>query len=284
MSKKISIAVITIVLVGAGLYLFVSQYLNDPADTTTHTIAPIPTATATVLPNAIGPIVESRPQEIVAEAYEPTPTPMPSETPPPLNQSDEHLTTKLGSLNNGAELVSLLSKEESIRKIVRAIYGLSEGRVVREYRPISSPKGIFEAYKIGQQTEETEQELYRISRENDTRYSPYISLFSSLNTPALMTLYGFYLPTFEAAYQELGIGHGDFHSTLVKAVDVLLDAPVSQEAILLIQPSVMYKFSNPTLEKLPSAHKLMLRMGQENREALKLELRELRARLVEFKS
>ncbi|MFL0800487.1 MAG: DUF3014 domain-containing protein [Agarilytica sp.] len=283
MSKKISIAVFAMIVSAAGLYLLFGQRLNNQSETK-QAIAPIPTATATASPEILEPIEETPAPKITSQAYEPSPTPTPSETPPPLNQSDEHLSTKLKTFNNGSELVNLLSKEETIRKIVRAIYGLSEGRVVREYRPITSPKGIFSAYKIGQQTTETEQELYRISRENDARYSPYISLFSSLNTPALITLYDFYLPTFEAAYQELGIGHGDFHSSLIKAVDVLLDAPISQDALLLIQPSVMYKFSNPSLEKLPSAHKLMLRMGAENREALKLELREFRARLVAFKS
>ncbi|MFL0805408.1 MAG: DUF3014 domain-containing protein [Agarilytica sp.] len=283
MSKKVIIAVMAAVLISAGLYLLISQHLNRLSDTEQATL-PIPSPTATAPPKKVELIEETPAPKIANETYAPTPSPVPSETPPPLNNSDEHLSSKLSALTNGPELVNLLSKEESIRKIVRAVYGLSEGRIVREYRPITSPKGLFEAYKIGQQTENTEQELFRISRANDARYSPYIALFSSLNTPALITLYGFYLPTFEAAYQELGIGHGDFHSTLLKAVDVLLDAPITQDAILLIQPSVMYKFADKKLEKLPSAHKLMLRMGQENREALKLELREFKARLIEFKS
>ncbi len=282
MSKKVSIALFAILLIGIGLYLLINQHLNS-LQYTGQTIAPIPTATATALPQNIEPILATPTPEVANKSHAPAPTPIPSETPPPLNQSDEHLAFKLSTLNNGSELVALLSAEESIRKIVRAIYGLSEGRIVREYRPVTSPKGVFNAYKIGQQTKGTEQELYRISRENDARYSPYISLFASLNTPALITLYGFYLPTLEAAYQELGIGHGDFHNTLIKAIDVLLDAPITQDAILLIQPSVMYKFSDPTLEKLPSAHKLMLRMGQENREALKLELKAFKTRLLVFK-
>ncbi len=283
MSKKISIALVTVLCIGTGLYLLINQHLNN-LQYAGDTVAPIPTATATALPPKAEPFLATPTPKAATKTNAPTPTPTPSETPPPLNQSDEHLASKLRTLNNGSELVSLLSAEESVRKIVRAIYGLSEGRIVREYRPITSPKGVFNAYKIGQQTKDTEQELYRVSRENDARYSSYISLFASINTPALIALYELYLPTFEVAYQELGVGHGDFHNTLIKAIDVLLDAPVTQDAILLIQPSVMYKYSDPALEKLPSAHKLMLRMGQENREALKLELKALKTRLRMFKS
>ena len=165
-----------------------------------------------------------------------------------------------------------------VRKLVRAIYGLSEGRIVREYRPIKSPPGTTVANKIGQQNEE-QQELYRISRNNSARYTPYVSLFSLLNNEATLALYEFYRPLFEQAYEELGTGEGDFHSTLIKGIDVLLNAPEVDSAMLLVQPSVFYQFQDPTLEALPSAHKLMLRMGVENREALKLELKKLRDRL-----
>ncbi len=275
MNRKVSLIVIGVIALTVILFIVT----NAPGPETTQIEpSPLPTATPAVTATPSPPPVMT-PEPNINTETEPTPTPAP--TPPPLNISDQHFTDDVGQLTSGGELTSLLTNSEIIRKIVRAVYGLSEGRTVREHRPFKSPLGQFKAQKVGQQTED-EQELYRIQRENYSRYASYISLLSSLNTPASVTLYHFYYPTFEAAYQELGIGRENFNIVLIRAIDVLLETPEFQEAILLVQPTVMYKFSDPALEKLPPAHKLMLRMGEENREALKLELKILRQRLAKL--
>lgn len=278
---KKAIPVFTIViLVGATCALGYFLWTQNAADseptieafdiaTPERVIAP---ETPTPTPS---PVISAAPQ--VSPTAEAAPAPAP--TAPRLDGSDAHIIENLSALNYGAEVASMLTPEEVARKFVRAVYGLSEGRVVREYRPVVSPKGQFLAKKVGHQTADSQQEVYRIERENDARYASYISMLSLINNEAFIKLYHFYLPTFEEAYQELGVGSGDFHSTLIRAIDVLLDAPVVNEAILLTQPSVMYKFSDPELERLPAAHKLMLRMGTENSEALKLELKKLKAGL-----
>ncbi len=225
----------------------------------TPTASPAPEATADARPT---PIAQPRPVAV------------------PLDGSDEAIVASVAALAHGRELINLLTEEEIARKIVRAIYGLSEGRIVRQYRPIASPPGQFNANKIGRQTAKSQQELYRISRANYSRYSSYIALFSLINDDTLIDLYALYRPTLEEAYRELGIGEGDFHSTLIKAVDMLLQAPTFDRAILLVRPSVKFQFHDPELEKLPSAHKLMLRMGTENSEALKLELTSFKNRLA----
>ncbi len=223
------------------------------------------------------PELEQTPSE-QRESFIETPTPQPS--PPPLDDSDSYILNSLNDIPSGVELIGMLTQEEIARKIVRAIYGLSEGRIVRQYRPIDSPKKSLVVTKIGQQTPDTKEEIYRLSRENSSRYTHYISIFSKINTDLGLKLYQFYLPTLEEAYLELGTNQGSFHSTFIKAIDVLLDSPSFDKAILLTRPTVMYKFKDSELEKLPSAHKLMLRMGQENSEALKLELRKLRKKLT----
>jgi len=217
-----------------------------------------------------------------AELTDTAPKMLPTPTPVPLDGSDTAIIASLQELAQGEELIKLVTDEEIARKIVRAVYGLSEGRVVREYRPLRSPSGKFLANKIGRQTMENQQELYRISRDNYSRYASYVALFSVLNNDALMNFYAFYRPALEEAYGELGIGKGSFHSSLIKAIDVLLQAPDVDRAILLVRPSVKFKFNDPELENLPSAHKLMLRMGRENSEALKLELLAFRKHLLQL--
>lgn len=277
MNKKNSIIVLSILLIGvAALVLLRETFTKEaplkpvPISTPTPTLEPQPTSTPLVTLEATQP----------SQALE---TPEPRPTAPPLNESDAHIQSRLGNTPTGTELLSFLTDEEIVRKVVRAVYGLSEGRIVKEYRPISSPEKRFSTVKIGQQTEDSQQELYRISKDNHTRYEKHIALLAAINNPLMITFYQFYRPTLEAAYQELGIRQGDFHGSLIKAIDLLLSTPEPLGDLLLVRPTVMYKYSDPALEKLPSAHKLMIRMGQKNRDALKLELRVLKERLEQLK-
>lgn len=224
------------------------------------------------------PLSETQPSDASAPT-EATPQP----TPLALDGSDAYLKKNLAEIENGNDLLALLTEEEILRKVVRAVYGLSEGRVVREFRPVKSPSGSFLVQKTGELAADTEQVTYTIANENYARYTPYISLFSAMNNAALIQLYRFYLPTMETAYNELGVKNGNFHQTLLKAIDVLLATPTTEDALLLVQPSVMYKFQDDKFEKMPAAHKLMLRMGRENSEALKLELIAFKNRLLEIK-
>ncbi len=274
MNKKNSIIVLSILLIGVAALVLLRGVLvkEEP-------VKPAPFSTSTPEPHATqtpGPTIGPE------QAIQPTITPKPQPTAPPLNDSDAHIQSRLGSTPKGTELLSFLTDEEIVRKIVRAVYGLSEGRIVKEYRPITSPEKRFSTIKIGQQTEDSQQELYRISQDNYARYEKYIALLAAVNSPYMITLYQFYLPTFETAYQELGVPLGDFHHSLIKAVNLLISTPDSLDDLLLVRPSVMYKYSDPSLEKLPSAHKLMLRMGQKNRVALKLELHVLKERLEQL--
>lgn len=283
MNKKLPIIVAVFAVITAGLF-FLWTKLPAPG-TKTKPVAPIavtPTIEATTLATptptaAVSPTLTSNIKETPATTL---PVASPAPTPPPLNQSDAPLKDAITQLNNGAELVSLLVDEEIIRKIVRAVYGLSEGRIVQQFRPILSPKGVFQAKPIGiKSTTEDGQALYRMTRENEKRYSSFIAALSMVNNAAFEEIYLFYLPTLNNAYAELGVSEGDFHTTLIKAIDVILDAPPVDSALILVQPTVAYKYQNPELEKLSAAHKLLLRMGTENSEALKLELREIKQKL-----
>lgn len=272
MNKKVSLIIIGLITLTAILFIAISTPITDE-EQVKATAVPKPKITPT--PKNLPKATEQPVIEIEATTL---PTVVPTPTAPPINGSDQHVINDIRQLNSGTALISLLTDEEIIRKIVRAVYGVSEGRIVREHRPIKSPERQFQAQKIGQQTA-NEQELYHIEQANYERYTHYVSLFSSLNTPMTIELYRYYYPTLEAAYQELGIGKENFHTVLIRAIDILLTTPENQKTPSLIQPTVMYKFSDPTLEKLPPAQKLMLRMGKRNREALKTELKIVKTRL-----
>ncbi len=289
MNKKLPIIFAVFAALTAGLFFL---WAKKPAPgSKTEPAAPIaakqtPTLEKTMLatptPTTTVEVSDESANAVEAPAIgQPSAQPVapPTPTPPPLNKSDAHLKQAITQLNNGTELVSLLVDEEIVRKMVRAIYGISEGRVVQQFRPIRSPKGVFQAKPIGIKTTEDGQALYRMTRENEKRYSSFIAALSMVNNAAFEELYQFYLPTFDSAYAELGLNEGSFHSTLIKAINVILDAPPVDSALILVQPTVAYKYQDPELEKLSAVQKLLLRMGTENSEALKLELREIKQKL-----
>jgi len=77
------------------------------------------------------------------------------------------------------------------------------------------------------------------------------------------------------------VSGGSFEKTLIIAIDQLLDAPEIEQAYFLTRPSVRYKFADKQLEQLTPAHKLMIRMGRENSEVVKIELTKFKQYLTQ---
>ena len=238
-------------------------------------------------PVAVQPTAIPEPSKPVEKpVYEdPKPAPEP-EALPDLNQSDASVIAALQSLSVEG-LVGLVLTEEVLRKTVRAVDALEGGRVVTDYRPVVSPQGGFiadtlqvkvAAGELGS-TEEVEQ--YRISAKNYARYTVYVRVISALNTDAAVNTYKRFYPLLNKAYQELGLGKGNFHSVLIRALDNLLAAPDADANMTLVRPKVYYEFADPVLEKLPETHKMMMRMGQDNEQKLKQSLRGIRLKLIQ---
>jgi hypothetical protein len=216
---------------------------------------------------------------------EPVPDPVPQPL-PDINQSDATVLAALKALNiNG--LVEMIIPQEILRKFVRAVDVLEEGKVVRDYRPIASPQGTFaaDAFNVkvsgGELGEQQEVEQFRLSPKNYLRYTLFVQVLSGLESDAAVTLYKRYYPLLNSAHKELGSGKGNFHSVLIRAIDKVLSTPEAGGDILLIHPKIYYEFADPALEKLPEAHKLMLRMGPDNAEKVKASLRNLRVKLLQ---
>ncbi len=216
---------------------------------------------------------------------EPIPAPVPQPL-PDLDQSDAPVLAALKDLNvNG--LVEMVIPHEILRKFVRAVNVLDEGKVITEYRPIASPQGAFAADSFnvrvsgGEVGEQQEVEQYRVSPKNYLRYTLFVQVVSAMDSDASIALYKHYYPLLNRAHQELGMSKSNFHSVLIRAIDRVLSAPNANGDMLLIHPKVYYEFADPALEKLPDIHKLMLRMGPDNAEKVKASLRNARTKLLQ---
>lgn len=201
---------------------------------------------------------------------------------PPLNDSDAMIISDIVSISATEDLSTIFSKEEIARKIVRSVFGLSEGRVVKRFRPAISPSTALSATKSGKQTAD-KQEIYLIDAKTFDRYNVYLKTLKALNNQAVHELYFFYSPILEQAYKELGLKGGSFHKSLLAAIDLLIETPEIDDDIKLTRPSVMYKFHDPAIEALPASQKLLVRMGTKNRQLLKGELSLLKTELLKHK-
>lgn len=233
-------------------------------------------ATSMPVPQDV-PVVadEERAPRDVYEAPEPEAT---AEPLPPLGESDANVLSSLQGLST--QTLKYAVPEEILRKVVRAVNAIEEGKVVHEYRPIVSPAPGFIAESAAPATAERP-EQFRLSPENYQRYDDYVTLLAMLDADALAAFYHRFYPLLEEAYAEMGLKKGNFHSIFIGAIDEILSAPVVEGDLALIRPGVFYKYADPELEKLPPYRKLLLRMGPENTRSLQTSLRALRAKISE---
>lgn len=269
-----------VVLLGVGAIGAIGYFLMKEEAHRPPKLHALPT------PAAVQPSVApeaSSPAKPVYDEPQPVPAPVPL---PDLDQSDAAVLAALKALNiNG--LVELVIPQEILRKFVRAVDILEEGKVVTEYRPITSPQGAFvaDAFNVkvsgGELGEQQDVEQFRVSPKNYLRYTLTVQVISALDSDASIALYKRYYPLLNRAHQELGSGKGNFHSVLIRAIDKVLAAPDAGGELTLIHPKVYYEFADPALEKLPDAHKLMLRMGPDNAAKIKESLHNIRIKLVQ---
>ncbi|RYZ86145.1 MAG: DUF3014 domain-containing protein [Moraxellaceae bacterium] len=268
------IAVATAAIVGVGYY-FVKDDVNRPPKL--HELPTPASVQPATIPDAInaGKPVYDEPQPV------PVPQPLPD-----IDQSDASVLAALKALNvNG--LVEMIIPQDILRKFVRAVDVLEEGKIITEYRPVASPQGVFavDSFNVkvsgGELGEQQDVEQFRVSPKNYLRYTLFVQVISALDNDMSVALYKRYYPLLNRAHQELGSGKGNFHSVLIRAIDKVLSAPDANGDMLLIHPKVYYEFADPALEKLPEAHKLMLRMGPDNAEKVKASLRNIRGKLLQ---
>ena len=194
---------------------------------------------------------------------------------PPLNNSDVTVKQSLVSLDATLMLANWLVDEELVRKFVVMVDNMAEGQIPRKHSVLKPLPTTFRVLEKGDQV--------FLDGYNFGRYRPYIDLLTRLDTQRVTSLYLRYYPLMQQAYAELGYPRRSFHKRLLMAIDHMLDSPVVDGAIELVQPSVMYKYADPELEQLSDVHKQLLRMGPENARHILIRLTALRSTLLQFR-
>lgn len=265
-SVKTMVTIVAVVAIAVVLLIFL--YLRPGEEA-----SPLP-ATPVISESIPQTTPETTYQAPIPNAVYEAPKPAaPAEPLPSLNESDANVLASLQGLST--QTLKYAVPNEIIRKFVRAVNALEEGKVVHEYRPIVSPPPVFVAESTGSE----DQPQFRLTANNFQRYDNYVALLAMLDTDQVIALYQRFYPLLEEAYAEMGLNKGNFHSVFIGAIDNLLAAPIYEEEILLVRPKVFYEYADPSFEKLPPSNKLLLRMGPENTRSLQESLRALRAKI-----
>jgi hypothetical protein len=191
----------------------------------------------------------------------------PEEPLPPLAESDQAMRDALAGLF-GQKLEEFFNLQGIIHRVVATVDSLPQGSVSAKLMPVKPPAGrLVTAGK---------DESLTISPKNAARYRPYVELAEAVPTGPLVTVYMRFYPLFQQQYEELGYPGKYFNDRLVQVIDHLLAAPEVKEPVRLTQPTVMYQFADPKLEKLSAGQKILVRIGGENAARVKAKLREFR--------
>jgi hypothetical protein len=232
--------------------------------------APVTTAPPVTAPAADPPLLvpETAPDPPPAEEpaavvqAEPEPDPLPS-----LDDSDPLVRDSLTQVLGPSRAELLLPEDEIIRRQAVILGGLANGEILRKPFAWPTPEGEFRTAR--------RQDRLVIATENYARYEALVVLVESIDPDTLVTWMQRFEPLIETAWGELGESSTSPRDALRSAVEIALATPEIAGDLDLVQPSVLYRFADPSLEALPDIQKLLLRMGPENRARIKRRGRDL---------
>ncbi len=197
------------------------------------------------------------------EVIEPEPT--------PLDVSDHAVKQTILTLTKVPVLSTLIVNEGILDKVVATILNTAEGKLSANSAVAIAPKANFSTFKQAGK-------LY-IEPASFTRYNVYAQTFADIDNDDILALLAQYKDQLREKFSEIAPPDRNFDTTLIDAINELLDTPIVKLPIEVSTNRAMYQYANPQLEALSPAQKQLLRMGPYNVRLVKRKLRELRGAL-----
>jgi hypothetical protein len=186
---------------------------------------------------------------------------------PPLGESDALVRQLVGRLSSHPKVAAWLATDQLIRNFTVVVLNIADGRSPAQHLRAVRPTGQFVVQQQGTGA--------RIDPRSYRRYDEYADAMGALDAQGTARLYATLKPRIQEAYRELGYPDGDFDRALERAVIALLNTPVIDGDIELVQKSVSWEYADPRLQSLSSAQRQFLRMGPRNMRIIQQKLREI---------
>ncbi|HUL40342.1 MAG TPA: DUF3014 domain-containing protein [Burkholderiales bacterium] len=264
MKNPIKWVIIIVALIGAAAIVYYHWFREAPAPQPQPQPVQQPPA-----PVETKPVPETQP---APKIQYPVPETEKEKPLPTLGESDAAMREALEDLFGKRAFAKYFYLDEIIRRIVVTVDNLPRQKVSQRFIPVKPVAGRFRV------TGEDENPV--ISPRNYSRYAPYVRSAEAVSVKKAVAVYVHFYPLFQQAYRDLGYPKGNFNDRLIEAIDNLLATPEVKGPVKLVQPGVLYQYADPNLEALSAGQKIMIRMGTENANRIKVKLREYRSELT----
>ena len=213
---------------------------------------------------------ETEPAEKTEETEEAEEEEDETEKPVELDKLREAFITYAKSISQNELWLEFIARDDALVRCVKAVDSIAAGDIPVEPLDFLKPKTPFSASlnALG---------LLVVTMESIMRYKAAMDALHSIDMQAAADLYNEIEPVLNAIFHELGYPEAEtFRAKLTEACTVILETPVMKgEGGLVHVAANLYKYSNPQLEELRPVQKLLMRLGEKNRE-------EIRNRVTEF--
>ncbi|MGY6276023.1 DUF3014 domain-containing protein [Methylomonas sp. MgM2] len=211
-------------------------------------------------PNSTDPNVQAVPEQAVEL--------------PELAKSDSTFREAVLAISPG--LAPWLKTKQIIRRYVTIANDFSQGLWLEKHMRFLKHAQPFSVDK-------TDQGVF-IAKESYHRYDALASAIDAIDAKKAMAVYQRYKPLLQEVYDGFGYPpERPLEDIFLKSASQILAAPVIEQPIAVVRPSVYYKFANDKLEKLSPVSKQMLRMGPNNTRVIQDKVRQLVQELVSLK-
>ena len=191
---------------------------------------------------------------------------------PALSESDALFKTSVLAVSAGLE--PWLTAEQLIKKYIFIVNDFSQGLHPYKHFSFISMTKPFSASQ--------DANGFYIARKSYQRFDQLAAAVDKIDVAYAVRLYQQFRPLFEQVYQEFAYAEEHkLEDIFKKAAANVLQTPIIETNIRLIQPTVYYKYADSKLEKLNPVQKQMLRMGPENTRIIQNKLRVLLQAFIE---
>ncbi len=190
---------------------------------------------------------------------------------PAIGSSDLYFREELLKLSS--DLAPWLNTDQLIRKYMVIVNDFAQGLRLEKHMRFLKPELPFSV--------EQDDGRLVIATASYQRYDRLAQAINMLDVPATLAVYQKTRPLLAQVFSEFSYPEGyRLDDIFTKAAAEILSAPVVDQPIALVRPSVNYKYADPRLEALNPVHKQMLRMGPENTQIIQNKVRRLVEGLV----
>lgn len=247
-------------------------------------------------PSTIGPAVVAPTEDASGPGAENTPEQASPDTPPvpagprypvpvldpqaraaaPLPEpgiaSDPPLARALAVFGDRGTLSNFFNLQDIARRFVITVDNLPRRIVPTQHSALRRIPGQFEVVPAG--------DGFELAAGNEFRYRAFLGFAEALDPGTIADLYVRFYPLLQYEYEQMGFPEGHLNDRVIAAIDDMLAAPTPAGPIRLVQPRVLYRYADPALESLSAGQKVMVRIGPDNAQRLRVILKRLRAVLA----